>query len=63
MHKIRSFPSLDYLLSLLEELGLPQPGDLASLRDLLNASEEDFKRVSAEKPPRLVAGVINLRLL
>ena len=54
---------LDYFLGLLEELGLPQPGDLACLRDLLNASPEEFKSISAEKPSRLVAGVINLRLL
>ncbi|KAM7534197.1 hypothetical protein Aperf_G00000105611 [Anoplocephala perfoliata] len=54
---------LDYFLGLLEELGLPQPGDLACLRDLVKATPEEFKRLSSDKPPRLVAGVINLRML
>ncbi|KAH9279608.1 Conserved oligomeric Golgi complex subunit 7 [Echinococcus granulosus] len=54
---------LDYFLALLEELGLPRPGDLASLRDLINASPEEFKGVSEGRSPRLVGGVINLRML
>ncbi|VDN97235.1 unnamed protein product [Rodentolepis nana] len=54
---------LDYFLGLLEELGLPQPGDLTCLRDLVKASPEEFKGLSLDKSPRLVAGVINLRML
>ncbi|KAL5105870.1 Conserved oligomeric Golgi complex subunit 7 [Taenia crassiceps] len=54
---------LDYFLGLLEELGLPRPTDLTSLRDLINASPEEFKKISADKLPRLVGGVINLRML
>ncbi|KAL5960636.1 Conserved oligomeric Golgi complex subunit 7 [Taenia solium] len=54
---------LDYFLGLLEELGLPRPTDLTSLRDLIKASPEDFKKISTEKSPRLVGGVINLRML
>ncbi|VDM33464.1 unnamed protein product [Hydatigera taeniaeformis] len=44
---------LDYFLGLLEELGLPRPVDLVSLRDLINASPEEFKKVSADKSPRV----------
>nr|CDS29332.2 oligomeric golgi complex subunit 7 [Hymenolepis microstoma] len=47
---------LDYFLGLLEELGLPQPGDLTCLRDLVKASPEEFKSLSVDKSPRLVAG-------
>lgn len=54
---------LDYFLGLLEELGLPQPGDLACLRDLVKATPEEVKNSSSDRSPRIVAGVINLRML
>ncbi|TNN10294.1 Conserved oligomeric Golgi complex subunit 7 [Schistosoma japonicum] len=52
---------LGYLFSMLHDLGVNVPNNLQTLRDLINCSVDQFPKLCADRPPRIVNVVANFR--
>ncbi|CAH8553925.1 unnamed protein product [Schistosoma turkestanicum] len=52
---------LGYLFSMLHDLGVNVPGNLQTLRDLINCDIDQFPRLCADRPPKIVNAVANFR--
>nr|CAH8866916.1 unnamed protein product [Trichobilharzia regenti] len=52
---------LGYLFSMLHDLGVTVPSNLQTLRDLINCDAEQFPKLCADRPPKIVNTVANFR--
>ncbi|VDO91373.1 unnamed protein product [Schistosoma curassoni] len=52
---------LGYLFSMLHDLGVSVPSNLQILRDLINCDADQFPKLCADRPPKIVNAVANFR--
>uniref|UniRef100_A0A3Q0KVL2 Conserved oligomeric Golgi complex subunit 7 n=1 Tax=Schistosoma mansoni TaxID=6183 RepID=A0A3Q0KVL2_SCHMA len=52
---------LGYLFSMLHDLGVSVPSNLQTLRDLINCDADQFPKLCADRPPKIVNAVANFR--
>lgn len=50
-----------YLFSMLHDLGVSVPSNLQILRDLINCDADQFPKLCADRPPKIVNAVANFR--